>query len=56
MTAPYDLKYVDDVKKDIVAYKIGSGDITWKKIIKKDLSKRKTCNNCYWSIILKRRC
>ena len=27
MTAPYDLKYVDDVKKDIVAYKIGSGDI-----------------------------
>ena len=35
MTAPYDLDYVDEVKKDIVAYKIGSGDITWKKIIKK---------------------
>ena len=41
MTAPYDLKYVDDVKKDIVAYKIGSGDITWKKIIKKISQKGK---------------
>ena len=41
MTAPYDLGYVDDVKKDIVAYKIGSGDITWKKIIKKISQKNK---------------
>lgn len=41
MTAPYDLQYVDDVKKDIVAYKIGSGDITWKKIIKKISKKKK---------------
>ena len=41
MTAPYDLNYVDEVKKDIVAYKIGSGDITWKKIIKKISKKKK---------------
>jgi len=41
MTAPYDLNYVDEVKNDIVAYKIGSGDITWKKIIKKISKKRK---------------
>ena len=41
MTAPYDLDYVDEVKKDIVAYKIGSGDITWKKIIKKISKKKK---------------
>ena len=50
MTAPYDLNYVDEVKNDIVAYKIGSGDITWKKIIKK-ISKKKTSDNCHWSII-----
>ena len=31
MTAPYDLEYVDQVYKDICAYKIGSGDISWKK-------------------------
>ena len=41
MTAPYDLNYVDEVKQDIVAYKIGSGDITWKKIIKKISKKKK---------------
>ena len=35
MTSPYDLDYVDKVEKHIVAYKIGSGDITWKEIIKK---------------------
>ena len=33
LTAPYDLEYVDEVNKFIPAYKIGSGDITWKDII-----------------------
>lgn len=41
MTAPYDLEYVDQVYKDICAYKIGSGDISWKKIIKKIAKKKK---------------
>lgn len=41
MTAPYDLNYVDQVYKDIEAYKIGSGEITWKEIIKKIAKKRK---------------
>ena len=35
MTAPYDLDYVDQVRKYICAYKIGSGDINWKMIINK---------------------
>lgn len=41
MTAPYDLDYVDSVNKYICAYKIGSGDITWKQIIKKIAKKSK---------------
>ena len=41
MTAPYDLEYVDQVYKDICAYKIGSGDRSWKKIIKKIAKKKK---------------
>ena len=41
MTAPYDLNYVDDVDKYISAYKIGSGDITWKEIISKISKKKK---------------
>ena len=41
MTAPYDLNYVDDVKKYISAYKIGSGDITWKELISKISKKNK---------------
>ena len=41
MTAPYDLNYVDDVHKFISAYKIGSGDITWKEIIDKISKKNK---------------
>jgi len=41
MTAPYDLDYVDDVYKFISAYKIGSGDITWKEIVKKISKKNK---------------
>ena len=41
LTAPYDLKYVDDVNKYIPAYKIGSGDITWKEIIIKIARKNK---------------
>ena len=41
MTAPYDLDYVDDVYKFVSAYKIGSGDITWKEIVKKISKKNK---------------
>ena len=41
LTAPYDLNYVDDVNKYIPAYKIGSGDITWKEIIIKIAKKKK---------------
>ena len=41
MTAPYDLDYVDEVYKFISAYKIGSGDITWKEIVKKISKKNK---------------
>ena len=41
LTAPYDLNYVDDVDSYIPAYKIGSGDITWKEIIKKIAKKNK---------------
>lgn len=41
MTAPYDLDYVDNVYKFISAYKIGSGDITWKEIVKKISKKNK---------------
>ena len=35
LTSPYDLDYVDQVRKYIDAYKIGSGDITWLEILKK---------------------
>lgn len=41
LTAPYDLKYVDEVNKYIPAYKIGSGDITWKEILIKIAKKNK---------------
>lgn len=40
LTSPYDLEYVDRVKKYICAYKIGSGDITWLEILKKISSKK----------------
>ena len=40
MTSPYDLGYVDSVFKYIKAYKIGSGDITWKEIIIKIAKKK----------------
>lgn len=40
LTSPYDLDYVDKVKKYISAYKIGSGDITWLEILEK-ISKKK---------------
>jgi len=40
LTSPYDLDYVDKVKKYICAYKIGSGDITWLEILKKISSKK----------------
>lgn len=41
LTAPYDLEYVDEVNKFIAAYKIGSGDITWRDIIVKIAQKKK---------------
>ncbi len=41
LTAPYDLNYVDYVDKYIPAYKIGSGDITWKEILIKIAKKNK---------------
>ena len=41
LTAPYDLDYVDYVNKYIPAYKIGSGDITWKEILIKIAKKNK---------------
>lgn len=41
MTAPYDLSYVDQLNKYICAYKIGSGDITWKEILIKISKKNK---------------
>ena len=40
MTAPYDLEYVNLVNNYISAYKIGSGDLTWHKIIR-IISKKK---------------
>ena len=41
MTAPYDLDYVNSVSKYVSAYKIGSGDLTWHKIIKLISKKKK---------------
>jgi N-acetylneuraminate synthase len=41
MTAPYDLNYVDQLNNYICAYKIGSGDITWKEILVKISKKNK---------------
>ena len=41
LTSPYDLGYVDIVNKFIPAYKIGSGDITWKEILIKIAKKNK---------------
>ena len=41
LTAPYDLDYVDKVEKYIPAFKIGSGDITWKEILIKIAKKKK---------------
>jgi N-acetylneuraminate synthase len=41
LTSPYDLNYVDAVDKFIPAYKIGSGDITWKEIVTKIALKNK---------------
>ena len=40
-TSPYDLNYVDEIYKDVCAYKIGSGDITWLDIIDKISKKKK---------------
>ena len=49
MTAPYDLNYIDDLEKKICAYKVGSGDITWKQSLKK-YQKKKAYNYCHRGI------
>jgi len=41
LTSPYDLDYVDQLDRYLPAYKIGSGDITWKKILIKIAQKKK---------------
>ena len=41
LTSPYDLDYIDDVNKLIPAYKIGSGDITWKQSLINIAKKKK---------------
>ena len=41
LTSAYDLQYIDDVNKFIPAYKIGSGDITWKESLIKIAKKKK---------------
>jgi len=40
-TTPYDLDYVDYLDKFVSCYKIGSGDITWHKMLHKVASKGK---------------
>jgi len=56
MTAPYDLNYVDQLNRYICAYKIGSGDITWKEILEKISKKNKpiiiaTGASCFSEVI-----
>ena len=46
LTSPYDLSYVDLVNKYIPAFKIGSGDITWREILIKIAKKKQTINSC----------
>ena len=41
LTAAYDLNYVDELGKYLPAYKIGSGDITWREILVKIAKKSK---------------
>ena len=40
-TTPYDLEYVDYLDQFVSCYKIGSGDITWHKMLHKVASKKK---------------
>jgi sialic acid synthase SpsE len=40
-TSPYDIPLVDEIDPYVPAYKIGSGDITWKEMLKKIASKGK---------------
>ena len=40
-TTPYDLNYIDELDQYVTMYKIGSGDITWHKILKKVATKGK---------------
>tara|TARA_B100000965_G_C19556000_1_gene742215 strand:+ start:114 stop:1178 length:1065 start_codon:yes stop_codon:yes gene_type:complete len=41
LTSPYDLNYVDDVNHFIPAFKVGSGDITWRENLIKIAKKKK---------------
>ena len=41
LTSPYDLDYIDEVNKLIPAYKIGSGDITWRQSLINIAKKKK---------------
>ena len=41
ITSPYDLNYIDELNKYIPAFKIGSGDITWKESLVKIAKKKK---------------
>ena len=45
-TSPYDINEIDFIDKYVPAYKVGSGDITFHKIIEK----MATCFSCYWCI------
>jgi sialic acid synthase SpsE len=40
-TTPYDIDYVDQLDEFVSIYKIGSGDITWHKMLRKIASKNK---------------
>ncbi len=41
LTSPYSFEHVDNVDQYVSAYKVGSGDITWKEIIEYMAEKRK---------------
>ena len=49
MSTPYDLDLVDHLYKYVAAYKIGSGDLGWKEMIKKVASKKTSfhCDRCF---------
>ncbi len=48
MTSPYDLDYIDELNSKVCAFKIGSGDITWEKSLKKNINVKKTDHYSDW--------